>query len=129
MGGGVCVLHANVGTMSANSANRESELVTSREDRIIVAMAGRPIDDPKWVTGVAAGCKKVMDKERGNFSFGHSGCIPAPPGSAKRKKTNRRNSKMQTTTQGISYGGGQQVCDSVGICSNCAYISCSFRGF
>ena len=87
---------------------RESNLLASRESRITVAMAGRPVNDPTW-SQVAAGCKQAMDRARANLDFGSNGCIPTPPGNKKKKKANRRNNEMKTATQGISFGGGQRV--------------------
>ena len=78
-------------------------------ERVVAACAGYPAHDETWLTDVIPGIGRDLDAALGAMDFTGTGCIPAPPGHAKRKRRHRRGDNHKTATKGMSMGGGQQV--------------------
>ncbi|KAF7791817.1 hypothetical protein EIP86_002841 [Pleurotus ostreatoroseus] len=78
-------------------------VVADRKDRIIVVLAGQPVDDGTWASSMKETDTAVEKLDR-DLLFGDSPSLPKPGGCA----TENRRGGFRTVSFGTSYGGGQK---------------------
>ncbi len=89
---------------STDVSNRTPVLITDKEGRIIVILAGRPTEDESYVESMER-LQCVLAETRESLRFGKYQCVPAPSSGA----TENRRGNFKTAAVGVSYGGGQKV--------------------
>ena len=71
--------------------------------------AGRSTHDITWMSEVVPGVERDLNIAIGPMNFNGTQCIPAPPGHAKHKNSNRRRAHNKTTAKGVSFGEVQKA--------------------